>query len=236
MVQGELFREEIASPFRDPSEARRGKSFLARHQLSMALDKFLLGLIGFVIVFVLTYSFGVEHGKRAMEKRFESLVLTQSETVAAPSPVLDEPAMGASVATSKGNAVLIVDHQKKPLPKANDGLKTQTVGEEKSIVARVSSEPLAGQAVVSTSVVPSRDLSRKEKFTVQLVTYSDQSQAIKEIERLKTNGHEGFVIPSGRYFQVCVNYFENQAGARSSLKELRETGRYPDAYVRPVVR
>jgi cell division septation protein DedD len=80
------------------------------------------------------------------------------------------------------------------------------------------------------------DLKKLGKFTVQLVTYNDKTQAENEISRLKSKGYEGFIIPSGHYYQVCASYFDTKSNARSQLEELKQTGRYPDAYIRPVIR
>ena len=100
----------------------------------------------------------------------------------------------------------------------------------------VETTQLLDQPQGTKSLLPTVDLSRKGQFTVQLVTYDNQKQATQEVVRLKAKGYDSFVIPSGHYFQVCVHYFENQAKAQNLLKQFRESGRYSDAYVRPVVR
>lgn len=221
MVQGELFREENYNP--NPFESDPKKSFLSRHQLTITLDKLLLGWIAMMVVFVLTYSFGVEHGKRAVEKRLESVLLTHSETVDPRTAQTDDPT--DLLTAPKQETVLIIKDIRDRAPALTP---RDPVTEEET--------PGADQDEAERSPLPSPDLARQAKYTLQLVTYTDQHTALKELDRLKTKGHEGFVIPSGRYFQVCANYFDTTSKARNVLKELRGTGRYPDAFVRPIVR
>jgi len=77
----------------------------------------------------------------------------------------------------------------------------------------------------------------KGKYTLQLVTYADQAQAAEEVERLNKKGYHAFIIPSGRYNQICINGFEKAAdcrGFQSELKQKGELGRYPGSYVREI--
>ena len=212
MVQGELFREESSVDSLNRFGFVKKRSFLSQHQLSLSLDKLFVILIAVMVVFVLTYSFGVEHGKRAMEKRLESLFPGHSETVAT-----IHQADPVESGTSKETILLVNNEAEKSAPELVAGQSVQTF-----------SEP--------TTISPPVNMTKQGKYTVQLVTYMDQRLAEREVARLKSKGHEGFVIPSGRYFQVCVDYFENFLKAKDLLKQLRENGRYPDAYVRPVVR
>lgn len=72
------------------------------------------------------------------------------------------------------------------------------------------------------------------KFTIQLITFTSRSRAEKEVERLKKTGHTSFIIPSGKFFQVCVDAFETQAEARIRLTRLKAEGfASPDAFIRP---
>ena len=212
MVQGELFREEPVIH----SALKSSPSFLAQYQLTLSLDKLVLVFIGIMIVFVLTYSFGVEQGKRQSEKRFETLVPTHEE-----------------VFRLANQTVLKADPQEEVVldvsQKASAGARTNQAAQTDSSIA---SPDASVQAQSSLPVA----LPEKGKYTIQLVTYLSERQAIEEINRLKTKGYEGFVIPSGRHYQVCVDYFQSQSEARKILTHLKLTGRYNDAFVRPVVR
>ncbi|MBI4372976.1 MAG: SPOR domain-containing protein [Candidatus Omnitrophica bacterium] len=209
MVQGELFREE-KSEFGSHLDVSQRRSFLARYQIVMSLDKLLLVSIALAVTFILTYSFGVEQGKRTMEKQIQAFVPVHSDIVST-NEELTEPSQPPS-----GETVLLLGEE-----------NTQN---EPTVLPEVD------KAEGTKSSLPIVDLTKPGKFTVQLVTYNNPKQASDEVRRLAAKGHDSFVIPSGSYFQVCANYFENQSKAQNLLKQFRQSGRYPDAYVRPVVR
>lgn len=219
MVQGELFRDDNLGAHLRSSDFGAQNSFLRRYQLSLTLDKLILALMGILVIFVLTYSFGVERGKRAMEKRIEPLLLKGSDTILGDQTSAQAPANGQT------ETVLIVNEGKAAPTSSSLMAEPRTA----SVEVQVSTPKIQ-------STLPVPDLSRKAKYTIQLVTYKDEQQAAKEIERLQAKGFEGFVIPSGPYFQVCAHYAETKSKAQSFLNEFLREGRYPDAYVRPIVR
>ncbi len=225
MVQGELFREESSSYNLD-NQVRR--SFLSRHQFALTLDKLLLSLLGVMVIFVLTYSFGVEHGKRTMENHLQSLIPVHSETL----PVTNQE--GSSAKKTEEQAVLMVNDQ----TSQETSVAPTSIVDEKSTTesSAVATDEKIAEPQKSSSSLPIVDLTKQGTYTIQLVTYDSETLAAKEIDRLKAKGHEGFVITSGRYFQVCANYFESHTKARSFLKQFRDNSRYPDAFIRPVVR
>lgn len=211
MVQGELFREQQIGV---PSELKP-RSFLAQYQISFTLDKVLLGCIVLMIGLALTYSFGVEKGKRAMEKRMEAYLPTDkpapSSTLAPFSDPLDEE-------------VLMGNQEAHP------------ISSEPSAVTPVKPVSTVAEIPGKGGSLPLVDRTRGGAYTIQLVTYVSETQALMEIERLNVGGFSGFVIPSGPYFQVCVNYFEKKDLAQSTFKRFQASGRYPGAFVRPVTR
>lgn len=76
-------------------------------------------------------------------------------------------------------------------------------------------------------------------YTIQLATYRRKDQAETEVVRLKKKGHDAFIIPSGKFFQVCVEKFEKRPEAFQKLLELKSGGFdriYQGAYVRPVAK
>ena len=224
MVQGELFRDDSNSP---SGIERSKRSFLSRHQITFALDKIVLVFIAFVIIFALTYSFGVEQGKRDIEKHLDVFTPSHSDTVAVNVETVT-PATPPSPET-----VLFVNQtpaQDTALPSAS------SIQPPELMPVSEEAKPLAAAIEVPKPLMPTVDLAKKGSFTVQLVTYNDEALAAREIKRLKASGHESFVILSGNYYQVCANYFDDKSKARGFLKHFSDLQRYPDAYIRPVVR
>lgn len=231
MVQGELFREEISIQGLDHFN-RSQRSFLARYQLTLSLDKLVLLLISMVFIFALTYSFGVEHGKRSVEQHLQSLVPAHSETL--PVVIPDDNLLSKS----QESATLVVKNNPE-FSRSTETISTNQTSQPavQTKAAKVPLQETVSNSPKTASTLPLANLNMKQKaYTVQLVTYNSEEQAAKEITRLRVKGQESFIIPSGRFFQVCANYFENLTKARTFLKEFQESNRYPDAFIRPVVR
>ena len=216
MVQGELFREEPVLP---PQKANP-VSVLARYEVTLTLDKLLLLSLAVVVVFVLTYSFGVERGKRAMEKRLESLFSTAGQTIGSVKTI-------PTALDPQEEVVLNVSTEGK------NGFVSATQVEKR--VNEAANEKEISSSVHPTTSLPAVSVAQG-KYTIQLITYVSEGLAASEINRLKVKGHQGFVIPSGRYFQVCADYFDNKVEARYILRKLQSDDRYPGAFIRPVVR
>ncbi len=216
MVQGELFRDgekiETAESVKLSSWAAQGVTF----QFSRIL---IAGL--FLIAFgVVIYCFGVEQGKRAMERHYES----SGSSYAQPSSVAGASSKTQTIVSRQNSSgaqeLVVVANEPEPeaLPEEPLGKATET-----------------SEMAKTTSPV---DSSRKGKdqYTIQLVTYKDQLLAKNEVNRLREKGYESFIIPSGSFYQVCINYYQSKFATRSTLHELKVEGRYPGAYVRPVTR
>lgn len=97
------------------------------------------------------------------------------------------------------------------------------------------------QEKASTAEVPKEVLPEVQpakgagRYTIQVITFLSQSQAEEKVKKLKEKGHRSFIIPGGRYFQVCVDMFETMTEARQKLLRLKAEGFAPsDAYIRPL--
>lgn len=77
---------------------------------------------------------------------------------------------------------------------------------------------------------------KKQGFTIQVITYVSEKLAKEEVDRLAQKGHKAFVVPSGKYFQVCLDIFQDKKGALKKLDGLRKMesykAAYPGAYVK----
>jgi len=215
MVQGELFKEErfIATGSSGP------KSFLSEHRLILTLDKLVVVFLSMAILTVLTYSYGVESGKRFMENKLEAILPAHSK-------ILIQQEMNGKKPPEKEVVLMVNQNQAATAENASSGMN--------------SDESFGKVQTGKKQMIPLQDASEepkaKGKYTVQLVTYTSEKRASEEINALKQKGFSGFIIPSGSYFQVCADYFQNTDEAKSFLRRLRQEGRYPDAYVRPVAR
>ncbi|HTL48823.1 MAG TPA: SPOR domain-containing protein [Verrucomicrobiae bacterium] len=76
-------------------------------------------------------------------------------------------------------------------------------------------------------------------YTIQLVTYMSEARAMQEVEALKGKGCGAFIIPSGSYYQVCINHFAEKPQAHEEMLKLQNQGVldvYQGAYVRQIHR
>lgn len=104
--------------------------------------------------------------------------------------------------------------------------ETMSASEEPLPVSPSSETPAAAPVPSETTGIG--------KYTIQVITFTQQGQAEQEVERWTKRGHPSFIIPSGRFFQVCVESFESAGEARERLTRFRQEGFVPpDAYVRP---
>jgi len=74
-----------------------------------------------------------------------------------------------------------------------------------------------------------------EFYTVQLIAYARPSRAEEELKKLGSWGREVFILPSGRYYQVCLGKFETKEEALKKLAALKTEGyhrTYRGAFVR----
>ena len=73
------------------------------------------------------------------------------------------------------------------------------------------------------------------KFTIQIITFKSKARAEEEVKKYQDKGLQSFIVPVGKFFQVCVDSFETVSDAKQKLGELKVRGFAPqDAYIRPL--
>ncbi len=93
-------------------------------------------------------------------------------------------------------------------------------------------QPVSKIITTQEVIVPAvlKTPSRKEGYTIQLVTFQSNKLAQKEAEALRKKGLSPLVISRGNYVIVCVGSFSNKDTARSLLSNLKK--RYRDCFIR----
>lgn len=114
---------------------------------------------------------------------------------------------------------------------AQELLKSQVTATVSSPVISAVHEP--ARPPVPQSVEPGTALNAK--YTIQMITFTNRTRAEEEVKKLKEKGFQGFIIPGGKFFQVCVDAFEKMNDAKAKLLRLKQDGFAPqDAYIRPL--
>ena len=69
-----------------------------------------------------------------------------------------------------------------------------------------------------------------KKFTIQAASYQEKNVAEGEAERLRKQGMDAFLIPSGKSIALCNGTYETRGAADLALAELQK--RYKDCFIR----
>lgn len=204
-MQGELFN--IAGPAVDLSNTTKQQTGWFDHfRVTLRLDHLLIGAILALVLYVLVFSFGVEKGKSYMVAEIRAEKAKQEQMA----KELTQLTPSQRVPERSGAASFVA-----PPTSVTDSLKShETFPNENS---KNPESPINGQ------------------YTIQLITFKSRKLAETKVEALKKAGFQGFIIPQGKFFQVCANGFQSVDEARDKLVQLRAQGfAPPDAYIRPL--
>lgn len=207
-MQGELFELSGAATQAAVTNAQEG--WLHRFKVTLRLDHLFMIGISALVLYVLVFSFGVEKGKQfaLRELRAERARREQIIRALVPPKSDEEPVTKAVFVPSPAS-------KKSVSPGETQKKKSQPATSE--IEKQLSSPSTLG------------------KYTIQLITFTSKPRALEEIKRLKGLGYQAYLIPSKKFFQVCVDAFQNMKEAEERLSALREKGfASSDAYIRPL--
>jgi len=113
--------------------------------------------------------------------------------------------------------------------------KESLLRELRSAETPAPKETLPPEVVPPPEAAEDSPLPAVGKYTIQVITFLSQRRADEEVKKLKEKGYSSFIIPGGRFFQVCVDRFENMSEAREKLIQLRAGRLAPsDAFIRPL--
>lgn len=212
-MQKELFTEphKLESKVEDDGRISENTSSpFERIRVVLSLEKVIFLVLANLVGFVLAYSLGFQNG-RISGPASEPHIGIKSAVLA----------MWNSIAcSSKSGAV----------PKGTEAEK------KLEVVAQVVPDHAPEcQSADEKNVIEVAEAL----YTIQLITYQNRSRADREIKTLNDLGYESFLIPSGKYYQVCVDRFQAKSDASKRLFELKSGAYgqiYRGAYIRPVKR
>jgi len=218
--------------------------------VTLTAEKILLLAMANLVGLVLVFSFGVERGVKVAHQALPALnepvkVVQVSQLPEAlpfekAAPIAKEPFWNGMLKSFAART-------QKQFSEAKDVVTLKVVEPiqkvaEEAVEKRQAAMVLEQQAEdaqspeVSTPKAPETAKS-DGRFTIQLITYVTQARADKEVKSLTEKGHRAFIIPSGKYFQVCVDRFGHKQDASLHLGTLNRRGyakHYEGAYVRMV--
>ncbi|MBN1587771.1 MAG: SPOR domain-containing protein [Candidatus Omnitrophica bacterium] len=127
---------------------------------------------------------------------------------------------GRSLDSMSTGSAVVTEFIVESIPQANtDKAESQSIGQDQqNASAKPSEERVEAPAITGN-------------FGVQVATYKHLSAAEREVEFLKSQGHEGAQVhPNGDYYQIIVVGFETKAQATKVVQQLRS--RHSDCFVR----
>ncbi|GEM_PF-791365 len=211
------------------------KTLDSRQNKSVAygLDKLLIGVCLLVISYVVVFSWGVERGRKQIKVETEAKVEKLHNEISRLTTVAQELVRTPMRRMAAEN-----------IPVPADASNVQTVSlfrepivelpqdQEEAVEPLGMSAGAAGMKKMAAPLTETLTLGDK-KFTLQLATYVTTDRAEEQIQKLKKLGYDAFVIPSGKYFQVCIEKVQTKSMAQSLKSKIQnETHLYPDAYIR----
>ena len=172
--------------------------------LTLSLENLVISSIGILMAVVLSFSMGVEKGKKVVLSGSSIMPIT----IAA--PISSKPVTLPSPQISPSNKIpdSLANPAKNALPE----------------IARQDNK------VEKTPVVNKDDETPPSGYTIQVASFKKDEFAQKEADLLKKKGYNIFIVPKGKYSIVCVGSFPNKGDAKVTLNRLQKT--YKDPIVR----
>lgn len=222
--QKELFNYQ--SPLSKENQTRQSSKAREKVSIRIGID-LLLALVLFVLVSsIFVYLFGVHQGKKSVEA-----ITTTGSTLSLEDW---EGSQSASNPASISAPAPSVETKATPQATTATPSKAATTTDLVNTSERETASATASAAQVTT--VQTSAVTVANPWTIQLITYVGQVKANEEVKKLKAKGWDAFVIPSGKYAQLCVGKFNTKNEAERFMSEVRGLKTYSGAYVRRVKR
>ena len=199
--------------------------FLERRRFSFRLDQVIVAFILLLIVYVLVFSFGVETGKR--------YAMAELKAERAKREIM--------IQELSRKVFLKAQHEEAELDRRDPQAAIVPPGQLPSLENfNPFPRPSSPEALPSVSRLPVSVNAEKwipkgpaNKYTIQVITFTSSASAENALKKFAEKGLKAFLIPAGKFWQVCVDSFESRQKALDSLRHLKMRGiAPPDAYVR----
>lgn len=179
-----------------PSSAPKSSEALKSPQpfkdLTLTAENIIVLCIIFLVVLVVSFSFGVERGKRVALNKLSQGELTASsasnQSANDPSEIVTVLGEPASTPTE---------------------VKLLATPETKEEVIQIELPEVVSEA------------SQEKPYTIQVASFKLGKNAQKEAELLEKNGYEAYVLEKGTHSIVCVGKFSQQDEAKKFSRKLK---------------
>lgn len=218
--------------FKTDDEASAGQGASGRNPLHLkkirGYQKFIYTFVAFIFVSLVSFSFGVEKGKKQiagiMPMGVEPLSLPKAESASLSVEAVPLP--------SKQGPILLVN-KNTTFPSRKIGIPAESGQKTDGATALITgkSAPLGRKTEkVNLQAKPdSKELIRKN-YTIQVASISKSKNVSKELSKLRSKGYTAFSLTKGKYTVICVGRFNAREDAQINLVKMKNS--YPDCQIR----
>ncbi|MBU2102855.1 MAG: SPOR domain-containing protein [Candidatus Omnitrophota bacterium] len=191
-----------------------GKNTKKRYTVILPLDTLILLLIVAVLLFTLSFSLGVERGRKIVylnaDDKVKNVSLDEAltnGTVMALAFKNSTVATALSTPASGGVGEVVVPVDQKP---------AETIS-----VVKIEKKETAKSGNVKRGIP--RASARGARYVIQVASYSGEDSANREARKLANKGYPVYVEKKGKYVVVFVGDFQSKQEAQRNAKLLGQT-------------
>jgi cell division septation protein DedD len=231
MKQRELFEGLKSKGNEFPGQGFAGQSLTdEKFGLHLTIDKIVFIVLAFLILLVVVFTLGVEHGKKAEQKSIHKTREVESITnlarVQAAKKSLGIKKKTVERTVSRSDLVRTDNSFSKLFPEAEP--KKEKVYKK----AKKKEEPKEIQEKVETEETPK---APQKTYEVRLMSIINKDYAEREMNQLLKKGVLASSRKSGNYYIIVLGPFLERSQADKALEETRKVGPFKDAYIRRIV-
>jgi cell division septation protein DedD len=183
--------ELFPSPEEKPASGRRSRVFFCR--LTLSTESVVILAIAIIILMVVSFSLGIEKGRRLVKG------------AAAKRPALAaEPVARGLAAVAPAAAA-----EPEPAPAAAP------------VAEAPPARPDAEAPAPASETGPKKDVDNF--YTVQVASFRTEKYAREEAMKLKGQGYDTLVVEKGKHSIVCVGKYSVEEEAKVASRQLRKT-------------
>ena len=192
-----------------------GQESKKRYTVIVPLDTLILLLIVAVLLFTLSFSLGVERGRKIV-------YLSADDKNKAVAPVVAQAVVNTTLPVSANKTVLV--------PNNLNGEKVMTqavmpVAKNATII--IPSNKIEKQEIKTVALDAKKTDNKTavsgKRFIIQVASYADNETAQQEAKKLQKKGYPVFVSKKGKYTAVFVGEFSDKQEAQRNEKLLEQT-------------
>jgi len=176
----------------------------------MSMENFIVLTVVIVMSMVLSFSYGVERGKKG--DGVSSPVAVTARSDAATRPARDRVVAKSEAVETKGK----------------NAAGKLSAAPTATTVKAMAEDPDAPVATRTAAKAPEKIVDKF--YTVQVASYKKGDYAAKAAQGLQQKGHEAIVVNKGEYDIVCVGRFAAEEEAKKFSRKLKK--QYKDCLVR----